>query len=131
MPINSYVEHSAIEAGLRHLVYLRVSQINGCAHCVDRHTHDAVIGGEKQQRLNCLLVWRETNFYSERERAALQWAEAITEISKTHAPDEAYNLAREQFSEKELVDLTLLIATMNAWNRMAIAFRRGPSARPD
>jgi AhpD family alkylhydroperoxidase len=128
--INNYIEKSTIEPGLRHLVWLRISQINGCAYCVDRHSHDAIREGESQQRLDCLVVWREAPFYSERERAALQWAEAITEISKTHAPDEAYNFVCEHFSERELVDLTLVIATMNALNRMAIAFRRGPSARP-
>jgi len=128
--VNSYLEKSAIEPALRHLVWLRISQINGCAHCVDRHSQDAIRDGEKRQRLDCLVVWREAPFYSERERAALEWAEALTNVSTTHAPDEAYDLVRQHFSDKDLVDLTLLIATMNAWNRMAIGFRRGPGKRP-
>jgi len=127
--VNAYLTESAIEPTLRHLVWLRVSQINGCAYCVDLHTHEAIRDGEKQQRLDCLVVWREAPFYTDRERAALAWAESLTDISRTHAPDEDYELVSQYFNEKDLVDLTLLIAMMNASNRMAIAFRRQPGKR--
>jgi AhpD family alkylhydroperoxidase len=129
MAINSYRVGSAIESSLRHLIWLRVSQINGCAYCVDLHTHEALRDGESLQRLNCLVVWAETPLFSDRERSALAWAEALTNVSETHAPDELYEAVRANFEDKELVDLTLMIASMNAWNRMAIGFRRQPSQR--
>jgi AhpD family alkylhydroperoxidase len=127
--INAYLTESAIEPTLRHLIWLRVSQINGCAYCVDLHTHEALVDGEQPQRLHCLVTWPETALFSAQERAALAWAEALTHISISHAPEEVYALVRQHFNDKELVDLTLMIATMNAWNRMAIAFRRQPVAR--
>jgi AhpD family alkylhydroperoxidase len=122
-----YFESTAIEPRLRALVELRVSQINGCAYCVDMHSREARQAGESQQRLDCLPVWRETTFYADRERAALTWAESVTQVSQTGVPDDVYDVVRREFSEKDLVDLTLIIATMNAWNRMAISFRHGPA----
>jgi AhpD family alkylhydroperoxidase len=127
--VNSYFVRSTLEPGLRHLIWLRVSQINGCAYCVDLHTHEALRDGESLQRLNCLVTWAETPLFSDRERSALAWAEALTKVSETHAPDEVYELVRAHFEDKELVDLTLMIAAMNAWNRMAIGFRCQPSRR--
>jgi uncharacterized peroxidase-related enzyme len=125
----TYIEGTGLSPRLRALVELRVSQINGCAYCVDMHSREARQAGEGQQRLDCLPVWRETNFFDDRERAALAWAESVTLVSQTGVPDDVYEQARACFSEKELVDLTLVIAAMNAWNRMAISFRQGPSPR--
>lgn len=126
-----YIESSTIDARLRALVELRVSQINGCAYCVDLHSREARQAGEGQQRLDCLPVWRETPFFDDRERAALAWAESVTLVSQTGVPDAVFEEARKHFAEKELVDLTLIVAVMNAWNRMAISFRQGPLARPE
>ena len=123
----SYLETCGIDARLRALVELRTSQINGCAYCVDLHSRQARKAGETQQRLDCLPVWRETTFYDDRERAALAWAESLTLVHETGVPDDVYEQAHAQFSDKELVDLTLIISTMNAWNRIAISFRQGPS----
>jgi AhpD family alkylhydroperoxidase len=127
--VNSYLIDSKIELTLRHLVWLRVSQINGCAYCVNLHTQEALRDGETPDRLHGLVVWHETSLYSERERAALAWAEALTLVSETRAPDSVYGEVARHFGEKDLVDLTFLIASMNAWNRMAIGFRRGPGAQ--
>lgn len=104
----------------------RASQLNGCAYCLDMHTKDAQVLGESAQRLFALSAWRETPFFSERERAALEWTETVTLVSETHIPDDAYELARKCFTEKELVDLTLAIVAINGWNRLAIAFRTVP-----
>lgn len=122
-----YFQTTAIEPRLRALVELRVSQINGCAYCVDMHSREARQAGESQQRLDCLAVWRETTFYDARERAALNWAESVTLVSQTGVPDDVYDAVHREFNEKDLVDLTLIVATMNAWNRMAISFRHGPT----
>jgi AhpD family alkylhydroperoxidase len=108
------------------LVKLRASQINGCAYCIDMHTKDARVGGETEQRLYALSAWRETPFYSDRERAAIAWTEAVTQVAEGHVPDEVYELARQHFTEKELVDLTLGIVAINGWNRLAISFRTVP-----
>jgi len=124
-----YLETSSIEPKLRYLVQLRVSQINGCAYCVDLHTNQLRREGETEQRIDCLVVWREVPFYDERERAALAWAETVTLIKDTHAPDSAYEAVSAEFPEKELVDLTLVVADMNFWNRLAISFRRLPGRR--
>ncbi len=124
-----YIAASNIEPRLRALVELRTSQINGCAYCVDMHSHEARQAGETQQRLDCLPVWRETTFYDDRERAALAWAESVTLVSQTGVPDAVYEEARKHFSERDLVDLTLIVAVMNAWNRIAISFRHGPAPR--
>jgi len=129
MHLNAYLQEASIETALRHLVLLRVSQINGCAYCVDLHTHEALRDGERAQRLHLLVVWRETDLFSPREKAALAYAESVTRVAETHVPDADYLEAARHFNERELVDLTLLIATMNAWNRMAISFRRPPAER--
>jgi len=123
----AYLESCGIDARLRALVELRTSQINGCAYCVDLHSRQARKAGETQQRLDCLPVWRETTFYSDRERAALAWAESVTLVHETSVPDDVFEQAHAQFSDKELVDLTLIVSVMNAWNRIAISFRHGPS----
>jgi AhpD family alkylhydroperoxidase len=124
-----YIRSSDIPASLRALVELRTSQINGCAYCVDLHSREARAAGESQQRLDCLPVWRETEFYNDRERAALAWAESVTLVSQTGVPDAAFDEVQRHFTEKEIVDLTLIIASMNAWNRIAISFRQGPTKR--
>jgi AhpD family alkylhydroperoxidase len=119
----------ALESRSLHLVYLRVSQINGCAYCVDKHSDDALREGDTEQRVHNVVVWEESPFYTERERAAFAWAESVTLVSETHVPDAIYEETRKHFSEKEISDLTLAIATMNAWNRMAISFRKLPVER--
>lgn len=124
--LEKFVEESGLERSLLELVKTRVSQINGCAYCIDMHTKDARALGESEQRLYALNAWRETPFYTDRERAALAWAEAITLISQSHASDEEFEAARAQFSEEELVKLTLAVITINGWNRLAIAFRETP-----
>ena len=123
LDIEAYLAKSSIERPLLHLIKMRASQINGCAYCLDMHSKDARAEGETEQRLYALDAWRETPFYSARERAALAWTEALTLIAQTHAPDEVYREARAQFSEQELVDLTLAIIVINGWNRAAIGFR--------
>jgi AhpD family alkylhydroperoxidase len=122
---------AAIDPKLRALVDLRVSQINGCVYCVDRHTQAAWDAGETQQRLDCLPVWSECPFFEERERAALAWAEEITHVSETHASDALFEALKAQFSEQEIVDLTHSIAVTNTWNRIAVGFRHLPDARGD
>ncbi len=119
---NSYVENCGLEHSLLELVKMRASQINGCAYCLDMHSKDARAAGETEQRLYALSAWRETPFFSDRERAALAWSEALTLISDGPVEDELYNEARSHFSEKELVDLTLAIVAINGWNRFAIPF---------
>ena len=121
-----YVRHSGLEPALLHLIKLRASQINGCAYCIDMHSKDARAEGETEQRLYALNAWRETPFYTDRERAALAWTEAVTLIHDGHAPDDVYQEARTHFKDEELVNLTVAIVTINAWNRMAIAFRTEP-----
>lgn len=116
-----------LEPELLELVKLRASQINGCAFCVDLHTSDARKAGESERRLYAVSVWRETPFFTERERAALAWTEAITSVSETHVPDADYELLAAHFSKKEMADLTLAIITINGWNRFAIGFRKMPS----
>ena len=111
-----------------HLLKLRASQINGCAYCIDMHAIDARAAGETEQRLYALDAWRETPFFDERERAGLAWIEAVTLVSQSHVPDAVYEEARQHFSEKELVDLTYLASTINAWNRIAIAMRAVPGS---
>lgn len=121
--LQKYVEESGLERSLLELVKTRASQINGCAYCIDMHTKDARALGESEQRLYALPAWRETPFYTERERAALAWTEAITLISQGHAPDEVFEQARTQFTEEEMVNLTMAIIAINGWNRLAIGFR--------
>ncbi len=121
--VQRYVDHSGLDKKLLELVKLRASQINGCAYCVDMHSKDARVLGETEQRLYAVAVWREAPFFSERERAALGWTEAVTLVSTSGVPDDVYQLARKQFSEKELVDLTMAIIAINGWNRLAVSFR--------
>ena len=121
--LQRFSEESGLERPLLELVKTRVSQINGCAFCIDMHTKDARAAGETEQRLYGLSAWRESPYYSERERAALAWAEVVTLISQTHASDEEYEAARAQFGEEELVKLTMAVIAINGWNRLAIAFR--------
>ena len=129
--LEQYVRQSGIEPVLLELVKIRASQINGCAFCLDMHTREARAVGETVQRLHTLSAWRETPFFSERERAALTWTESLTRVSETHVPDETYESVRQHFSEKELVDITLAIIAINGWNRLAISFRSVPgSYRP-
>ena len=124
--VQRYVDNSGLDHKLMELVKMRASQINGCAYCLDMHSKDARALGETEQRLYSLPAWRETPFYSEKERAALEWTEAVTLISETHAPDDAYERVKAQFSAEELVNLTLAITTINTWNRLCIGFRVVP-----
>jgi AhpD family alkylhydroperoxidase len=119
-------DDSGIEPALRDLIKLRASQLNGCAYCVDMHSLDARAGGETEQRLYALPVWRETPFFTERERAALSWTEHLTLIAEDRVPDAAFNEVRQQFSEAEVANLTLIIVLINGWNRFGIAFRDEP-----
>ena len=122
--IHHYIlDRTALPEELIHLVFLRVSQINGCAHCLDMHTKEARASGETEQRLHVLAAWRDAPFYSGRERAALAWAEALTQISTHAISDELFAEARDHFGEKGLVDLTLAIIAINGWNRLAVPFR--------
>ncbi len=120
---------TSIDKKFQALIELRISQINGCAYCVDLHTRQARAAGETQQRLDCLVVWEECPFFDSRERAALAWAEAVTHVSETNAPDALYDALAAHFSEAEIVDLTLIISLMNAWNRLAVSFRHLPEPR--
>ena len=124
--IETYVRNSGLEHSLLHLLKMRASQINGCAYCLDMHSKDARALGETEQRLYALNAWRETPFYTDRERAALAWTEALTLIGETHAPDDVFEEARRHFSEAELVTLTMAIVAINGWNRLAIGFRMPP-----
>jgi len=124
--LEAYVRSSGFEPGLLDLVKTRASQLNGCAYCIDMHTKDARAGGETEQRLYGLSAWRETPFYTDRERAALAWTDAVTLVSHGPVPDALYQEARRHFSEKELVDLTLALIATNAWNRLSISFRTVP-----
>jgi AhpD family alkylhydroperoxidase len=119
----------SLEEKLVHLVYLRVSQLNGCAYCVDSHTHEALAAGENAQRLYNLTVWRETSFFSEKERTALAWAEAMTSLTEHHPTQELHEETRRGFSEKEFIDLTLAIAAINALNRVGVGFQGQPDKR--
>lgn len=126
MGLKSYLTDSSLESSLIELICMRASQINGCANCLDMHSKEARAAGETEQRLYALNAWRETPFFSDRERAALEWAEALTLVSTTHVPDDVYRVAREQFSERELVELAMGIVTINGWNRLCVGFRVEP-----
>jgi len=127
--VYGYVMQSGLSAELVDLVYLRVSQINNCAYCLDMHTRDLIKKGLKIEKLALVQAWTEAgNLFSERERSALAWAETVTRVSETGVPDEAFQAARAVFEQKELVDLTIAISLMNASNRMAISFRNTPQA---
>lgn len=123
-----HVANSGLGKSLIDLVYLRVSLINGCAYCVDMHTRDLITGKMPISKIALVPVWRETGtLFSERERAALEWAETLTLVSQTHAPESIYRAVVQHFSEKEIVDLTIAIGLMNTYNRIAIGFGRGPA----
>ncbi|MGE5219917.1 MAG: carboxymuconolactone decarboxylase family protein [Chloroflexota bacterium] len=126
--LEKYLAKSSIEQPLRALVKVRASQINGCAYCIDMHWKDARAAGETEQRLYGLAAWREAPYYGERERAALEWTEALTLIADNHVPDQLYEAMRRHFSEQELVDLTLAVVTINSWNRIVISFRSEPGS---
>jgi AhpD family alkylhydroperoxidase len=117
---------SGLDPALLELVRLRASQINGCAYCIDMHSKDALALGESEQRLHVLSAWREAPFYTDRERAALLWTEHVTLVSQDHVPDTIYETVRQQFTEEEMVNLTLAVVAINGWNRFAIAFRSVP-----
>jgi AhpD family alkylhydroperoxidase len=121
--VEAQIKASGLEKSLIELVKIRASQINGCAFCINMHTTDARKQGETEQRIYLLSAWQESPLYTERERAALAWTEAVTLIAETHAPDAEYEAVRAQFSETELANLTMLIGAINAWNRIAISFR--------
>jgi AhpD family alkylhydroperoxidase len=121
--IGVYMSKSLIEKSLQDLICFRVSQINGCAYCLDMHAKDLLAAGENAQRLFVMDAWREAPFYSDRERAAFAWAEAVTNVTDGHVSDEVYEEARRQFSEEELIDLTLVVIGINNYNRINIAFR--------
>lgn len=126
--LHGYLAKSEVGEGLLNLVYLRVSQINGCPYCVDLHWQDARKSGEDDRRLNAVIVWRDTPFFTDRERAALAWAETVTHLRNQHVSDEEYQNAKNLFTDKEFVDLTLAIALMNALNRIGIGLHQTPAA---
>ena len=123
-----YLQTSSIERPLIELVLMRASQLNGCAYCLDMHSKDARAAGETEQRLYVLQAWREAPFYSDRERAALAWCEAVTRLDAHGVSDEVFEMARAQFSEKELGDLNMAVILINAWNRIAIPFQSMPGS---
>jgi AhpD family alkylhydroperoxidase len=124
--LEKYIHQSGLDESLIHLVKLRASQINGCAYCIDMHWKDLRALGESEQRLYGLAAWEDSPYYTDRERAALVWTESVTKIHEGHVPDAVYEKVRPLFTEKELADLTLAIAAINAWNRLAIAARSAP-----
>jgi len=127
--VYGYVLQSKLPSSLINLVYLRVSQINNCAYCLDMHTRELLKNGQKIEKLTLVQAWAEAgNLFDERERAALAWAETVTRVAETGVPNDAYKAARAVFAERELVDLTIAISLMNAYNRMAISFRNTPQA---
>ena len=126
MALETYVRHSGLEHSLLELVKVRASQINGCAYCIDMHWKDARAAGETEQRLYGLNAWHESPYYSERERAALEWTETVTLVAETHVPDDVFERVRAHFADDELVNLTAAVVAINSWNRLAIAFRAEP-----
>jgi AhpD family alkylhydroperoxidase len=125
--LEEQIGKSSLEKSLVELVRLRASQINGCAFCVDMHSSDARKGGETDRRLAAVVVWRETPFFTDRERAALEWTESLTLVAQGHVPDAVWEAVKPHFSDEEIVDLTLLISAINSWNRFAISFRKTPA----
>jgi AhpD family alkylhydroperoxidase len=128
MGLHMFVRNCGLDHSLLELVKLRASQINGCAHCIDMHSKELRADGESEQKLYLLNAWREAPFYSERERAALAWTEAVTLVAESQVPDEVYEQARQQFSEQELVNLTLALVAINGANRLNVAFRTVPGS---
>ncbi|SAL23497.1 carboxymuconolactone decarboxylase family protein [Caballeronia terrestris] len=127
LALEERIGKSSLEKSLAELVRLRASQINGCAFCVDMHTTDARKAGETDRRLATVVVWRESPFFTDRERAALEWTESLTLVSQEHVPDAVWEAVKPHFSDEEIVDLTLLVSAINAWNRFSIGFRKIPS----
>lgn len=123
LALSAAVGRAGLESPLLELVRMRASQINQCAYCIDMHTKDARAQGETEQRLYALSAWRETPFYSERERAALEWTEAVTRVGETHVPDDVFERTRQHFTESELVALTFAVVVINGWNRLAVSLR--------
>ena len=130
LDLQGHVNDSGLDKPMMELVKIRASQINGCAYCLDMHTRDARLHGERESRLHLLAAWREAPVYSERERAALAWTEALTLVHASQVPDEVYEQAHAQFSEQELARLSLAIVAINGWNRLCVAFRAQPALRP-
>ena len=126
LDLEKYIASSGLDHKMVHLMKMRTSQINRCAYCIDMHSKDARAIAEIEMRLYELDAWRETDFYTERERAALAWTEAVTKVAETHVPDEVYEEVRKQFSEKEIIDLTIVATVINMWNRLAISTRAVP-----
>jgi AhpD family alkylhydroperoxidase len=126
LALETYIHQSSLEKPLLELMKMRASQINGCAYCLDMHSKDARAAGETEQRLYELNAWRETPFYSERERAALAWTESLTLVSETHVPDEVFEEVKKHFSEAEIVALTMAVVAINSWNRIAVSLRAVP-----
>lgn len=124
--LEKYIRTCGIEPNLLELIKIRASQINGCSYCLDMHTKDARAQGETEQRIYALNAWRETPFFSEKERAALAWTESVTQVSTSHVPDKVYEIARRHFDEKELVNITIAIVAINGWNRLAVSFHSVP-----
>lgn len=124
--LEKYLHECGLETPLIHLIKLRASQINGCAYCLDMHWKDLRAIGENEQRLYSLDAWEESPYYTDRERAALLWTDTVTRVAETHVPDAVYEKVKAHFNEKELADLTVAVATINAWNRLAIAGRTTP-----
>jgi AhpD family alkylhydroperoxidase len=120
------IRQSGLDEGLLNLIRMRASQINGCAYCLDMHSKDARAHGETEQRLYGLNAWRETPYYTERERAALEWTESLTLVAETHVPDDVFERVRKQFSEAELANLSLAVVSINGWNRLVISTRQVP-----
>ena len=127
--VNAALLRAGLDKRLMDLLFLRVSQINGCAYCVDLHARDLRLSGESNERLDGLAGWRESPYFTGPEKAALEWAEALTHVDVTHAPDAAYEPLARQYDDKQVVNITYAIALMNAWNRVAIGFHHGPGPR--
>ena len=121
--MEKYLSESPLDATIKHLVKIRASQINGCAYCIDMHSKDARAAGETEQRLYGLSAWREAPYYTDRERAALEWTEAVTLLTEGHVPDDVFNRVRQHFTDKELVELNFAVIVINAYNRIAVPFR--------
>ena len=124
--LEKYVRASGLESSLLELVRLRASQMNGCAYCIDMHTKDARAGGEFEQRLYAVSVWRETPFFTNRERAGLEWTESVTAVGESQVPDDVYERVRREFTDTEIVNLTMAVVAINGWNRIAVAMRMVP-----
>lgn len=128
MEMEAYLRHSGLEPSLMELIKMRTSQMNGCAFCLDMHSKDARAAGETEQRLYGLDAWRETPYYTDRERAALSWTEALTNVQQGHVPDSVFEEVKRHFSDEEIANLTLAINQINSWNRISIAFRAVPGS---